>query len=110
MTAHRDSIHIDDLDRPPLPAFTDEDGATVLDEAVTSLVLLRFPTSLEDAAAELHVLASLIAQAQERLPHVVGRALDQDYDWQEIACCLNSTPASARHLFAAGREDPPLGA
>jgi hypothetical protein len=76
----------------------------VLDEAVTELVLLRFPSSIGDAAAELHALAALILQAQARLPNAVARALDQDYDWRDISCCLNRTTASTRRRYRAREE------
>ena len=104
MTAQRDSIHIDELDVPPAPAFTDQASAAVLDEAVTELVLLRFPASIGDAAAELHALTALILQAQARLPNAVARALDQDYDWRDIACCLNRTTASTRRRYRPREE------
>lgn len=106
MTAQRDSLHIDDLDVPAAPAFTDQASAAVLDEAVTELVLLRFQASLGDAAAELHALASLIQQAQERLPNAIARALDQDHNWRDIACCLNRTTASTQRLYRLRAENP----
>lgn len=109
MRAERDSIHIDELDVPPAPAFADQASAVVLDEAATELVLLRFPASFGDAAAELHALTSLIAQAEARLPHAIARALDQDYDWEDIACCLNRTAASTRRLSHTREESPLLG-
>lgn len=110
MKAQRDSIHIDDLDVPPAPAFTDEESAMVLDEAVASLVRLRFPGSLGDAAAELHALATLIAQAEARLPHAISRAFDQDYDWRDIACSLNTTTSFTRHRHHTGEVNPLLDA
>lgn len=103
-------MHIDDLEIPPAPAFTDQGSAAVLDEAVTSLVLLRFPLSLGDAAAEVHALASLIQQAQERLPSAIARALDQDYDWRDIANSLSDTTGSTRHLYRTRAENPFLDA
>lgn len=101
MTAQRDSTHIDDLDVAPAPAFTDQESAAVLDEAVTSLVLLRFAGSLGDATAELHALATLIAQAQARLPRAISRAFDQDYDCHDIAYSLNTR-------YHSGEENPLL--
>lgn len=107
MTAPRESLHIDDLDRPPAAPFTDEQSATLLDEAVTTLVLLRFPASLGDAAAELHALATLIAQAEAQLPHAISSALDQDYDWHDIARSLNITTAPTQHRYQTSEENPP---
>lgn len=103
-----DSVSIADLDVPPAPPLLDEDSETVLDEAVMSLAILRFPGSFEHAAAELQALTSLIAQAEARVAGVVARALDQDYGWRDIACCLASTPEDARRRYGAARKEPPV--
>lgn len=109
MTREPDNgVSIADLDVPPAPPLLDEDSETVLDEAVMSLAILRFPSSFEDAMAELHALTSLIAQANARVGDVVARALDQDYGWREIACCLASTPENARRRYGAAGKEPPL--
>lgn len=102
------SISLDELDVPPAPPFSDEESERVIDEAVASLVILRFPAALEDAAAELHALASLIAETTARLPDAVARALDQDYSWRDVAICLGSTPEVARRRYGTAREEPPL--
>ena len=104
-----DSVFIGDLDVPPAPPRVDEDSEAVLEEAVASLATLRYPASFEDAAAELQALASLISQAEALLPGIVARALDQDYSWRDVACCLGSTPEDARcRVKAASRREPPL--
>jgi hypothetical protein len=53
-----------------------------------------------DAGVEVHLLASLVAQAQARLEKAVGGAVDQDYTWAEIAHLLGTTEAEARERFA----------
>ena len=104
-----DSVFIGDLEVPPAPLLVDEDSERVLEEAVTSLSIPRYPASFEVAAAELHAFASLISQAEALLPGIVARALPQDYGWRDVACCLGSTPEDARRRAeATSRTEPPL--
>lgn len=72
-----------DLDHPAAPV-ADAATAAVLDEAITSLALLRHPGLFGDAGVHLHDLASLAAQAEAVLPGMVADARDQDYTWAEI--------------------------
>ena len=69
---------------PPPIAVVDDDFAAVLDDAVSSLVVLRSPMLLGDALAEMHALTSLAAQIRVRLPSVVADARDQGHTWGEI--------------------------
>jgi len=111
MTASTTDLFIDDVAVPPAPPATGDDSAAVLAEAVSSLSVLRFPLSLGDATAELHALASLVAQATARIPGAVADARDQDHTWEEIASCLGMSPATARRRFAAHartRPRPPM--
>jgi len=62
---------------PPPIAVVDDDSAAVLDDAVSSLVVLRSPMFSGDALAEMHALTSLAAQIHTRLPRVVADARDQ---------------------------------
>jgi hypothetical protein len=104
-------VSVADLDAPPAAPRTGEDSARLLEEAMTSLVLLRFPASLGDAAAELHALASLVAEATARIVEAVFDAIDQDHGWTEIATCLAITADEAQRRFAGhGRtvEEAPL--
>jgi hypothetical protein len=48
----------------------------------------------------VHFLASLIAEAQHRLPLAVADARDQDYSWAQIADLLGVTRASAWQRYA----------
>lgn len=81
---------------------TGEDSAAVLDEAIVSLACLRdVGMWIGDASADLHVLQSLIKEAESRLPRAVADARDQDYSWAEIADLLGVTRASAWQRYAA---------
>jgi hypothetical protein len=84
----------------PTRARTDDDSASVLDEAVETLTLLRSPMSSGDAGAELHALVSLIAHAQRRLASVVADARDQEHTWGEIARQLGCGRLSAMARYA----------
>jgi len=74
----------------------------VLDEAIRSLTDLRFPLSRYDTAAQLHALASLLADIHARLPDVVADARDQDYSWDDIAICLDLSADACRRRYASG--------
>jgi len=84
-----------------LEPSADDDTAAVLDDAVTLLGTLRLPTRwLGDAGVELHLLASLIAETERRLPGVVAAARDQELSWAEIGDLLGTTRAAAWQRFA----------
>jgi hypothetical protein len=105
------SIPIDQVAVPPAPPAIDQESQVVVAEAVTSLTLLRFPLSLGDATAELHVLASIVAQVEARIPDAVADARDQDHRWDDISVCLGISAAAVRRRFAAHartRTGPPL--
>jgi hypothetical protein len=86
-----------------LAPATGTDSERVLEDAIDTLATLRDMDWLGDAGATLHLLASLLAQAQHRLPRAVADARDQEYSWAQIADLLGVTRASAwqrysRHL------------
>jgi len=84
-----------------LEPSTDDDTAVVLDKAVALLGTLRMPAGwLGDAGVELHLLASLIAETEHRLPEVVAGARDQGLSWAEIGDLLGVTRAAAWQRFA----------
>ena len=85
--------------RHPREALVDEATAAVLDEATVTLTLLRSPLELGDRLAELHMLVSLAAQIDARLPVVVAAARDQDHSWAAIAGQLGVAPATARRRY-----------
>lgn len=80
---------------------TDADTAALIDQAVETLVLLRSPMHLGDAAVTISALVSLIAEAEGRLADAVAAARDQDYPWDAIASRLATTPATARCRYSA---------
>jgi hypothetical protein len=79
---------------------TGRDTRAVIDEAVASLGRLRMPHGwLGDGGAEVHLLASLIAETERQLPQSVALARDQDYSWAEIGDLLGVTRAAAWQRF-----------
>jgi hypothetical protein len=83
--------------------YTDEDTVVLVEEAATSLILLRAPMCLGDAGPMISVLASLSNQAQDLLIDAVALARGQDYTWEDIAGRLGSTATSARRRYARAR-------
>lgn len=81
--------------------YTDVDTAALIDEAVESLVLLRSPMHLGDAAATISALVSLIAEAEGQLADAVVDARDQDYPWDAIATRLTTTASTAQRRYSA---------
>jgi hypothetical protein len=91
-------LRITQPDELPAP-LVDDDSAAVLDQAIEALARLRTPYWLGDSGVRLHVLASLVAHAQELLPHAIHDARDQDLTWAEIAQLLNISIASAQRRY-----------
>lgn len=100
---------VPDLDRPwewgdprrdrALIPYVDEECAVILDEAVTSLALVRAPMWLGDAGPTVSVLVSLAEAIAGRLWDAVAEARDQGYTWDEIASRLAASPAGARRRY-----------
>jgi hypothetical protein len=89
------------LTRPgqlPGPA-TGDDSLEILSQAIDTLAQLRTAYWLGDSAVHLHALASLIAQAQQLLPHAVRDARDQELTWTQIGELLNTTAATAARRY-----------
>ena len=78
---------------------TDDYSQGALDEAIDSLALLR-GMAPPDSGVTLHILTSLKAEIEQRLPRAVADARDQDYSWAEIADLLGVTRASAWQRYA----------
>lgn len=76
------------------------DGETLalVNAAVDSLARRR-GSAPGDAGATLSCLASLIAEAQSRLPDAVAAARDQACTWSEIAVRLATTAPTARRRY-----------
>lgn len=79
---------------------TAADTERILEAAIETLGKVRGLPWLGDAGATLHLLASLTAQAERRLPRAVADARDQDYSWAEIGDLLGVTRASAWQRYA----------
>ena len=79
---------------------TGPDSERVLEAAIESLGKLRDLPWLGDAGATMHLLVSLIHQAEQQLPRAVADARDQEYSWAEIADLLGVTRASAWQRYA----------
>ena len=80
---------------------TAEDSEAVLTEAVASLGRLRLPLEWPgNGAAEIHLLTSLIAEAEAQLAQSVALARDQGCSWAEIGDLLGTTRAAAWQRFA----------
>ena len=89
--------HGSDCDRAAHPHLDDETLALV-EDAIGSLVCLRGSVR-GDAGATLSCLASLIAEAQSRLPDTVADARDEAYTWAEIATRLATTASTVRRRY-----------
>jgi hypothetical protein len=84
----------------PDHVVVDDDSAEALEEAVHHLELARSPMNLGDGVLRVHVLASLIAQAEALLSDAVADARDQDHPWADIADQLGVTADAARRRYA----------
>lgn len=78
--------------------YLDDDTLALVEEAVEVLVCVR-GSVLGDAGAVLAAIASLIAEAQGRMPDVVADARDQDYTWAEIASRLATTASTVQRRY-----------
>ena len=77
-----------------------DDTEEVLQNAIERLALHRNMDWLGDSPNVLHLLASLIAQANQLLPTAVADARDQQCSWAEIGDLLGITRASAWQHYA----------
>ena len=82
---------------------TGPDSAAVLDAAIVSLASARNLVR-SDTGVAVHLLASLLAEAQAGLRRAVNDARDRDCSWAEIADLLGVTRASAWQRYAARAE------
>ena len=80
---------------------TGPDSEHVIDDAIATLGTLRNLPWLGDAGATLHLLTSLIHQAQQQLPRAVANTRAQHYTWAQIADLLGTTRASAWQRYAS---------
>lgn len=79
----------------PLPApHSDEGSFDAIDEAIAQLGSSRGVNMTAEGL--LHVVASLIEQAQRCLPMLVAEARSAGASWTEIAQLLGTNPIDAR--------------
>ena len=82
-----------------LKPATDDYSHHTLNDAIDTLALLR-GMAPPDSSVTLHILTSLHAEIEQRLPQAVADARDQDYSWAQIADLLGVTRASAWQRYA----------
>jgi hypothetical protein len=101
-TSHDRHDILEDGDWPTLThtdrPVVDEDSAAVAAVALEELTLLRSPGALGDCLADLHAMASLVAQLRHWIPLSVSGARDQGHSWTAIAAQLEITTAEAKTL------------
>ena len=78
----------------PRPPLSDDASYHVLDDAVTALADHRGLPLAHDISL-IHLLASLIDQAERWLPHAVLDARENGATWQDIATLLATSPHEA---------------
>jgi len=83
-----------------LKPLADDDTQAVLDTAIDELAARRGFTADRDATANLHLLTSLVAQAERRLPKAVADTRNQGCSWAEIADLLGVVRASAWQRYS----------
>jgi hypothetical protein len=81
----------------PVP-LCDAASFDVVDEAISELAGRR-GLWIGDDAVLIHLLASVIAQAERCLPEVVATVLMNGYGWEDIARLLGSSPDEVRLRF-----------
>jgi hypothetical protein len=105
--------HIDDYYRelePPYPMpMPDADVAAVIDDAIERLAALRRLANPSHGPTQVHLLATLIAEAEERLPDAIVLAHDQDLDWTDIARLAGLSLRQAILLAEPDPENDPDG-
>jgi len=82
-----------------LAPATGDDTDVVIETAIETLANLRGFHWQSDAATRLHLLTSLMAETERRLPRAVADARDQDCSWAQIGDLLGTTRASAQQRY-----------
>ncbi len=86
---------------------TGEDTKQALDTAITSLAAAR-DMGHGDAGVDLHLLTSLLEEAEARVGAAVAEARRQGYSWAQVADLLGVTRASAWQRYAgSGQQQDP---
>jgi hypothetical protein len=79
---------------------TDQDTYAVIDDALTALAERRHAW-LGDDTVLIHLIASLIDQAERLLPEAVTNARAEGHTWTDLATLLGTSPDEARLRFDA---------
>ena len=88
-----------DPDTTDQPApLSDDDTFEVIDDAITSLARRR-GLWLGGEHVQIHLVASLIEQAERWLPEAVGTARANGASWDQIAQLLATSPHEAQLRF-----------
>jgi len=89
-----------DTQTDPLPRPQSGDDATfeIVDHAVGELGLHR-GLWMGDDRNMIHLVASVIDQAQRFLPHLIAEALEDGCTWQDIAHLLGSDTEHAKSRY-----------
>ncbi len=80
------------------PPRTGDDTSDVIDDAVTALAERR-GLWIGDDATLIHLLASLIAQAERELPLAVADARAEGASWNDIGMLLRTSANEAELRF-----------
>ena len=80
------------------PPRTGDDTSDVIDDAVTALAERR-GLWIGDDATLIHLLASLIAQAERELPLAVADARAEGASWNDIGMLLQTSANEAELRF-----------
>jgi len=79
---------------------TDDHTRLLIEDALATLLILRAPARLRDAAARVSCLLSLSDQASGLLDDAVVDARELGYSWEEIADRLFVSASTARRRYA----------
>lgn len=95
--ARDDTFHVFG-DRLPAPRSGDDATFEVLDQAITALGFIRH-LWMGDDKVMIHIIASLIDQAQRCLTHLIAEARHDASSWTDIATLLGTSPQQAKLRF-----------
>jgi hypothetical protein len=80
------------------PCSGDDDTFDVVDDAIAVLGLRR-GLWMGDERVMIHLVASVIEQAERFLPHLVAEARSDGASWEDVARLLGTCPGLARLRF-----------
>jgi hypothetical protein len=96
-------------ERAPAP-YLAGDSAQLVDDLIATLGTVRGLQWVGDSGAMLHLLASMTAEIESRMPAAVAGARDQLYSWAEISALAGASRERVLRLAALHRACPPGGA